>query len=205
MNITHLAGTVLVAAAALVVAGPAGATTPATAHAMHGMASPAQLLAAERTAMQPFAGMAGVWRGQAHMTLRSGKQHTITQTERVGPFLGGSVMVMEGRGYESDGRASFNALGVISYAPMRKVYTMRAYAEGHAGDFALKPTADGFTWTIQAGPATMDYTATIKGDTWHEVGLRTLANGKPVKFFEMTLHRTGSTDWPAAGAVPFKP
>ncbi len=196
MNRNTLTGAVL-----LLVCGTSGAAM-AAAHPQP--SSPAVLLKAERSAMQPLAGMAGVWRGQATMTLRSGKRHTITQTERVGPFLGGSVMVMEGRGYESDGRVSFNALGVVSYQPARKAYTMRAYAQGHAGNFPLQLTDDGFQWDIKAGPTTMHYTATIGNGTWHEVGDRILPGGKSVRFFEMTLTRVGDTDWPAAGAVPFK-
>lgn len=191
----------------LMAAGTAVAGVPAQHkhHAGHAMHSPHALIKAEQAAMQPLQKMAGIWRGKATMTMRNGKQHVITQTERVGPFLDGSVMVMEGRGYESNGGVSFNALGVISYAPRSKSYTMRAYAQGRAGNFTLKPTDDGFKWTIKAGPMTMHYTATITDGTWHEVGMRTLPNGKSVKFFEMTLTRTGDTDWPAAGAVPFKP
>lgn len=184
--------------------GTAMATTAQQAHHASQMHNPVALLNAERAAMQPFKSMAGVWRGTAHMTLPSGQKHTIVQTERVGPFLDGAVMVMEGRGYESDGRVGFNALGIISYQPSSKSYTMRAYAQGHAGDFTLKPTGDGFTWDIKAGPVTMTYTATIKGGVWHEVGVRKLPNGKTVPFFEMTLKHVGDTDWPAAGAVPFK-
>lgn len=196
MNGNALAGTIL-----LLVGGTSAAAVAAT---HRGPPDPAVLLKAERAAMQPLAGMAGIWRGKATMTLRSGKQHTITQTERVGPFLGGSVMVMEGRGYEPDGRVSFNALGVVSYQPARKAYTMRAYAEGHAGNFPLQLTDDGFQWDIKAGPTTMHYTATLANGTWHEVGDRILPGGKSVRFFEMTLKRVGDTDWPAAGAVPFK-
>ncbi len=164
---------------------------------------PQAMLKAERAAMQPLQKMAGIWRGKATMTLPSGR-HTIVQTERVGPFLGGSVMVMEGRGYEADGSVSFNALGVVSYDPAARAYTMRAYAQGRAGNFPLTLTEDGFTWDIKAGPVSMHYTATIKDGTWHEVGERVLPDGKSVRFFEMTLRRVGDTDWPAAGAVPFK-
>lgn len=166
--------------------------------------SPAVLIKAQQSAMQPLANMAGVWRGKASMTLRSGKKHTITQTERIGPFLGGSVMVMEGRGYEPDGSISFNALGIISYTPRTKAYTMRAYAQGHADNFPLTLTDDGFQWDIKMGPVSVHYTATIKDGTWHEVGDRMLSNGKSVRFFEMTLKRVGDADWPSAGAVPFK-
>jgi hypothetical protein len=35
--------------------------------------------------------------------------------------------------------------------------------------------------------------------------VRELSNGKPMTFFEMTLKHVGDTDWPGAGAVPFKP
>jgi len=48
--------------------------------------------------------MDGVWRGPAWIILDSGQKHQITQTERIGAFLDGSVKVMEGRGYEPDGR-----------------------------------------------------------------------------------------------------
>jgi hypothetical protein len=42
---------------------------------------------------------------------------------------------------------------------------MRSYAQGRVGDFAFKPTADGFAWEIPAGPVTIRYTATIKEGT----------------------------------------
>jgi hypothetical protein len=45
------------------------------------------LIAAQREAMVPLAFMDGVWRGPAWTILASGEKHTITQTERIGPFL----------------------------------------------------------------------------------------------------------------------
>lgn len=44
--------------------------------------------------------MDGVWRGDGWTVLGNGQKHSVTQTERIGPFLGGSVKVIEGRGYE---------------------------------------------------------------------------------------------------------
>jgi len=58
--------------------------------------SPAGLIAAQREAMVRLAFMDGAWRGSARTNLPSGEQHAITQTERVGPFLDGSVKVIEG-------------------------------------------------------------------------------------------------------------
>jgi hypothetical protein len=162
---------------------------------------PAALLAAQREAMATFAFMDGVWRGPATTVLPSGVTHAITQTERIGPLLGGAVKVIEGRGYGADGATTFNALGVISYDVATKTFSMRSYAMGHAGDFPLRRTADGFAWEIPAGPMTIRYTAVVKDGTWTEVGDRIAAGKDPVRFFEMTLKRIGDSDWPQAGAV----
>ena len=60
-----------------------------------GQQDPATLIAAQRDAMAPLAFMDGVWRGPAWTILPSGQKHTITQTERIGPFLDGSVKVID--------------------------------------------------------------------------------------------------------------
>jgi hypothetical protein len=164
-------------------------------------ADAATLLAAQREAMAKLQTMNGVWRGTATVTIPSGEKRVSTQTERIGPFLDGSLKVIEGRGYDADGRVTFNAFGIVSYNPSTRAYSMRSYAQGHAGDFSFKPTADGYTWEIPAGPATIRYIATIKGDTLHEIGERIVAGGDAVRIFEMTLKRVGDSDWPAAGAV----
>ena len=166
-----------------------------------GRPDPAALAAAQRESMSRLAFMDGVWRGSAWTMLPSGEKHTITQTERVGPFLDGSVKVIEGRGYEDDGSVGFNALGIISYDPKTHAYNMRAYAQGHVGDFVLTPTADGFVWEIPAGAMTMRYTVVVKDGTWREVGDRIMPDQEPIRFFEMTLTRVGDTNWPAAEAV----
>jgi hypothetical protein len=166
-----------------------------------GPPDPAALIVAQVKAMTPLAFMDGEWRGTAWTVVPSGEKHTITQTERIGPFLGGSVKVIEGRGYEADGRVSFNALGIVSYSPDKQAYNMRSFAQGRSGDFALTPSADGFMWEIPAGPMTIRYTATIKDGTWREVGDRMMPGKDPVRFFEMNLKRVGDTTWPAAGAV----
>jgi hypothetical protein len=164
----------------------------------------AALIAAQRDAMTKLSFMDGVWRGPAWTVLPSGDKHNVTQTERIGPFLDGSVKVIEGRGYGEDGKVSFNAFGIISFVPDKKAYSLHSYAMGQAGDFVLTPAADGYTWEIPAGPMTIRYTATIKDKTWREVGDRIMPGQDPVRFFEMDLTRVGDTDWPGAGAIPEK-
>jgi hypothetical protein len=169
-----------------------------------GGSDPATLIAAQREAMAPLAYMDGVWRGSAWTILESGEKRTVTQTERIGPFLDGSVKVIEGRGYNPEGKIDFNALAILSYSPETKGYVLHSHAMGRVGDFALKPTTDGYLWEIPAGPMTIRYTAVIKDGTWREMGDRILPGKEPVRFFEMNLKRLRDTDWPAAGAIPPK-
>lgn len=166
-----------------------------------GRQDPVALIAAQREAMSRFAYMDGEWRGSAWTIQPSGEKHTVTQTERIGPFLDGSIKVIEGRGWEPDGKVGFNAFGIISYDPEKRTYSMRSYAQGRFGDFVITPTTNGFTWEVPAGPMTIRYTAVITDGKWHEVGDRILPEKEPVRFFEMDLTRVGNSSWPAAGAV----
>lgn len=165
----------------------------------------AALIAAEKEAMKPLSFMYGIWRGPAASTMPDGTKHEVIQTERIGPFLDGSVIVLEGRGYDVKTNAvAFNAFGTISYSPRTKNYTLHSYAQGQAGDFPITPTTDGYIWEIAAGPMTIRYTVTLKDGIWHEVGDRVAAGKEPVRFFEMNLKRVGNTDWPNGTPVPSK-
>jgi hypothetical protein len=166
-----------------------------------GRPDPAALIAAQKEALARLSFMDGVWRGPAWTILPSGEKHNVTQTERIGPFLDGSVKVLEGRGYDSAGKVTFNAFGTVSYNPATHAYTLHAHAQGNVGDFVLTPAADGYVWEIPAGPMTIRYTAVIKDGAWREVGDRIEPGKEPIRFFEMNLKRVGDSDWPAAGAV----
>jgi hypothetical protein len=69
--------------------------------------------------MAQLAFMRGVWAGPAAGSDRSGP-YKVTQTERIGPMLGGDVMVMEGRGYRDDNTTGFNAFAAISGTRRRR-------------------------------------------------------------------------------------
>jgi hypothetical protein len=163
----------------------------------------AELLAAQSKAMAPLSIFDGIWRGPATITLPDGGTLQLTQTERVGSMLGGTVKVIEGRGYMPDGSVGFNAFAVISFSPQTGRHVFRSHAQGYAGDFPLEVRPDGFTWSTPAGPgATIRYTATLKDGVWTEIGERVVEGKPPMKMFEMQLKRIGSTGWPAGGAVP---
>ncbi|MDO1558281.1 DUF1579 domain-containing protein [Brevundimonas sp. 2R-24] len=156
---------------------------------------------AQRDAIAALSFMDGEWRGTATTYGREGPV-TLIQTERVGPLLGGSVRVVEGRGYAEDGSTQFNALGIISWDERAGAYRFRAYAQGFSGDYPFERTENGFRWRTPAGPnAEIRYEATIQDGEWHEVG-HYVAEGQPPRpYVELRLRRVGDTDWPGAGAV----
>ena len=158
------------------------------------------LVAEQRAALAKLAFMDGAWRGSALIQSPYGQQ-TVTQTERVGPFVGGTVKVIEGRGFNADGSIGFNAFAILSYDVRAKRYNFQSYAQGQEGTFSFVPTADGYIWEIPAGPAVIRYTATIGPKIWHETGDRILPGSPPARFFEMTLQRIGDSNWPEAGAL----
>jgi hypothetical protein len=173
--------------------------TAAPASAQH--RDPAPTIAAQREAMQPLAMLDGVWRGTVTIQRAGAEPLVAPHTERIGPFLDGSIRVIEGRSYKPDGSVAFNAFAIVSYDPATQAYNFRSYAMGAANDFPFRPTADGFVWETDAGPARIRYTTIIEDDAWHEVGERIVPGQPAVRFIELQLQRVGDSDWPAAGAV----
>jgi hypothetical protein len=162
----------------------------------------AQSAAAQSALMQKLDIMKGTWVGEAKGIGRDGKPYVVRQTERVGSMLNGDVLVIEGRGYRTDGTLAFNALGTVSSDEKTGGYEFRAYAQGRSGTYRMEATTNGVIWEIPAGPqATMRYTIAIESGVWHEVGEYLAKDQPPRQMIEMKLKRTGDTDWPAAQPV----
>jgi hypothetical protein len=175
---------------------------PPAPSAPSGPMDPEARIAAQREAMAALAFLDGAWRGGAET--QSPPQGFI-QTERVGTMLGGTVRVIEGHGRDGTGKTVFNALGIVSFDPAKRSYSLRSYAMGFVGDYPLTVRSDGFSWGHPMGPGVeMRYTATVKNGEWHEVGHRIAGTAPPVRVFEMRLRRLGSTGWPQEGAVPMR-
>lgn len=156
-------------------------------------------IAAQQAAMKKLDWMRGRWRGPA-VTQASTGERRVTQTERIGPALDGTLMVMEGKGFRADGSAGFHAFGILSFDPANGSYSLRSYALGYAGMFSLVPNGTGYVWEIPAGPMKIRYTATLHDGIWTEVGDRIAEGQPPQRFFEMNLKRVGDTNWPEEGA-----
>lgn len=155
----------------------------------------------QRDAMQRLSWMDGEWAGTASVYAGPGRTSSHSHTERIGPMVGGSVKVIEGRTTEADGQVSFNAFAVVSWDDETDRYIMRSYANGQAGDFPLEITADGFKWSTPSRGGTMNYVTTHTGGEWVEVGDFVMDGRPPMRVIELRLRRRGDTDWPAANPV----
>ncbi|WP_171981895.1 hypothetical protein [Brevundimonas sp. LM2] len=125
----------------------------------------------------------------------------MTQTERIGPMLGGDILVVEGRGYNADGSTGFNAFAVLSWNSAASGYEIRAYSDGYSGTFPLTLTDTGYVWEVPAGPGVQRFTAEVTPTTYREIGAFVMPGQPERKNFEMTLTRRGESDWPAADPV----
>ncbi|MEP6864231.1 MAG: DUF1579 domain-containing protein [Deltaproteobacteria bacterium] len=185
---------VLAACASAPAAAPTRTEEPAQAPAAVPAVKPTESLVEP---MHKLDFMRGIWAGPASGVERDGKAYKVTQVERIGPMLGGDIVVIEGRGFRDDNTTGFNAFAVASYDRQTQKYELRSYAQGYSGTFEMKLTATGYVWEIPSGPhAVTRFTATITPTTWREVG-EFVAEGAPAaQIFEMNLKRVGDTDWP---------
>lgn len=162
-------------------------------------------IAEQKEAIAKLAFLHGEWRGTVSIASRTGKRELI-QTERVGPMLDGTVLVIEGTGFAQDGSKAFNAFAVISYDSDSDRYWITSWSDGRNGKFPLTPRAEGFDWeTPGPGGAVIRYKATIENGEWHEVGSFEQPHGQIFPFIDMRVSRLGDSVWPASGSVTAKP
>lgn len=170
-------------------------TAPALAQAVYPQGTLQQ-----REAMKVLDWMDGEWVGEATILAGPGAPMTHPHTERIGPMLGGSIKVIEGRTANDEGGAAFNAFAVISWSE-EGGYVMRSYANGQAGDFPLTATPDGFSWTTPSRGGELRYVTTFRDGEWVEIGTFVMPDRPPMPVIELRLRRRGDTDWPAADPV----
>ena len=155
---------------------------------------------ANREALQKLDFLAGKWKGDATVTLGPQGKQSIKQTEAVEYRLGGTVLLIEGKGtgklpgQDKEG-VVFNALAVVSYDARSDKYSIKAYrAEGQSVDatLTLSDGGKGFVWGFKEPTRGTEvrYTMTLtdKGE-WHEVGEYSPDGKAWTKFIEMTLTR----------------
>ena len=121
--------------------------------------------------MKELAFLDGDWRGSSKV-LRKDGWAPMVQTSRIGSVQDGTVRMIEAKGYESDGRLSFDVLRVISYEPETKTYSMRSYQSGRIRDHVISLTDNGIAWESASASTTVRYEASVKDGVWTETATR---------------------------------
>lgn len=184
-------------------AGAALATSAIPAQAQ--MRTDPAVIAEQKAAIAKLDKLRGEWRGTATITGPGGTLKLV-QTERVGPMLDGTVMVVEGRGTDEGGKLVFNAFAVISYDAATDQYAMNSWTDGRSGKFPFAVTDKGFDWSVPLpNGATIQYSATLADGKWVETGSYVGQGMPPVEFAKLDVQRIGDTDWPLKGFVPPAP
>ncbi len=130
--------------------------------------------AATRAAIEQLKFMVGRWRGQAWQQ-RGAERVQTEMLEVVEPKLEGSVLLVEGRGWiatpGAPDRVVHHALGVVSYDPEARKFTLRSYlATGQSGDFTLTLVEGGVSWARDVPGGRIRNTAHYSPTEWHEIG-----------------------------------
>lgn len=130
--------------------------------------------------------MEGKWKGSGWMIAQDQKRYTFEQEENIQIKLGGTALLIEGRG-TSEGNVIHNALAIITDSEGDGKYDFTSFLQnGRKGTFKAELIDEKLFWypTEQ-----VRYIIEInENGQWFETGEYN-AGGTWVKFFEMTLSK----------------
>jgi hypothetical protein len=151
--------------------------------------APSKRIVAQQQAIKALPLADGEWRGPSRKKSKDGWVEML-QTQRVSTLLGGTVRVVESKGFEKSGELTYEAFAVISFDPDAKAYAMRSYSNGRVRDYLVTATDDSFGWKVEAGPdLAIRYENTLKNGVWTQTATRLPAKGEPETYLEFSLKR----------------
>ncbi|HEX2079089.1 MAG TPA: hypothetical protein VHG08_15300 [Longimicrobium sp.] len=146
--------------------------------------------------MRRLAFLHGTWRGEGVTMMGPGQQERASVLETAQPKLDGTVLLVEGLGWQgTEGAADYHvvhqALGVMSYDARRGGWAMRAYRGGGWVDADVTVGDGELVWAFdQPGAGRIRYTIRLdEQGRWHEVGDMSPDGQRWHRFFEMRLTR----------------
>ena len=145
-----------------------------------------------KEAMTKIANWEGKWQGQGWSIDETQQKLEFTVEEHVQLKVGGMALLAEGIGRnKSDGKVSFESIGLIYYNNEKDQYEIKSLvADGNQALTAAKVNEKGqFIWGFEVPGGSIQYSTTLKGDTWHEKGEFVMPSGQAFTILEMTLTR----------------
>lgn len=142
--------------------------------------------------MQKVSFMTGDWVGTGWNLGSNGVRDYFTQTELVHYQVQGTVLLVDGQGYEvaNPTKIADSALAVLTYNDVTQQYRWEAFSAGNIVQDIPVVGADTFQWGLQFPPVSIRYTLTFTDKTWHEIGETSLDGGQTWnQTFQMDLVR----------------
>jgi hypothetical protein len=146
---------------------------------------------APQAAMRPFDRWIGEWSGSGWSTSATGERTEFTLVESVRPKVGGSVLLLEGRGTTASGTVTHDGLVVLYYDEKAGGYRWNGHDLGRAPiDAEAKLVDGGLEWSIAPdGRTTVRFRIQFDEKRWHEVGEVSVGGTTWTRFMEMNLLR----------------
>lgn len=155
--------------------------------AVLGLAAP---LRAQESPMRRFDQWIGSWTGSGWSVSAAGTRTEFALEEQVQRKVGGTVLLLDGRGTTADGTVTHDGLVVLSHDGKAGVYRWSGYEVGRAAvDAEVNLLDGGLEWSIPAGGATVRITIHIDSARWHEVGEVSTDGTTWTRFMEVNLTR----------------
>ena len=152
--------------------------------------------AVQLEAMKKFDLWVGEWKGSGWASSGRGERQEFTIVETVRRKVGGSVLLVEGRGTKKADKKEavvvHEALAVVSYDGKAKRYRWQSHdLRGQALEVEPKLVDGGIEWGFRSeeGGVTVRFTIQFDAQRWHEVGEASTDGKTWNKFLEMTLER----------------
>jgi len=136
----------------------------------------------------------GDWSGKGWTISREGRRIEFDLSERVQSKVGGTVLLVEGRGAgrtpAGEELVVHDGIAVVSFDAATGRYRWNGHERGFGAMDAEPVLVDGgFAWTFRVPETTLRFTILIDGETWRETG-EASADGKAWStFLETTLRR----------------
>ena len=151
---------------------------------------PPELAESKKSNISKLLFLEGQWEGSGWMQMGA-QRIEFEQKEDVGTKLDGTIMLIEGKGFE-DGQLAFNAFGVVTWDNEAGVFNLYSNLSDGRSTMAQGevPAENTFKWRYDVPMGKIRYTIVLneKGE-WFEIGEFSRDEETWFKFFEMTLRK----------------
>ena len=145
----------------------------------------------QKSKMGPLMIMEGQWKGNGWVKSRDQQMHQFHQEEIIETKLDDLLITVHGQGFDADSNEkTYEAYGVLSYAPDEQQYIFNAYTmEGEYAQASATFKDNTLIWWFEIPHGTIQYEIKLTENQWIEDGYYISADKQKFPFFHMELQK----------------